>query len=825
MINLALDPKSDGLLENGFARGPFRSHCLHVKGTPRSAGPWLSLTAALFMSGEAMFGASEELFILWGDEGDWAGSLEIREGRFESIGPYSFEEGQGDRFKAMGERRVEWSSETGGQLDGIRFLATMSDKTIFVFKAGRFSREWRPVEFPVGSDAVVFLGGEHEFAVLGRGRPERGPLLPRQLPMPDLYSTSQPPKDAIFLPGDWSKTDGVAAVELSKAPPGDVVVRRVSNGQSRLYLEIHCPSGALGGRAAVSFGGQPVDARDIDGSLWLAIRPRMGALKLRIRHPDPKGSMAVKEFSVPASLVEIRGTEMLLNGERFLVKGALANGLDDIGAGYLKSLGANAVGVSEEDIGWLGRKGFMGIVMTERWPSRLVAEAKDDEKFLREEGVRLADQARVVAIAAANPWTLVLRLAGDLTLGVDPWERMMGHNTHERIDHILASSYNAAEAIDPMLPKAYANGAATYRTPDFVDIHLHSACFDREPGRPPLKEVLRAQGCDRRPFISVGSGAGAHVARGKSALGTTPIWEKIQAWEQVMRWKGALALGASGGLCDALCDAGASTGAGDARPQDSGMEHPGLMTADRKPKLASWELGELWRDFKVVPAGDGKLRIRYLRGYWARDCRLSVTDKSGMEVLPQVDFGPMAERLVVARAAGGEFRWTMDYTTHGGVPMVASGAWPPWLQSEDFLKRMEAREGYPFLRELLDAELVGADGKKIAGCLGDLEREDGIAPIVFLKPGGVAYVTAIAFRGEGACRKGVSIDVAFSGRAEMVDEMTGKPNGVPLKSHPITGGLRLADLVVPILRSSGGDAGEPVRMPVIRIEPAATDAR
>lgn len=806
-----------------FARGPLRFHLQRVSVRPKA----IILLMGMLCACSLAVAAEVELFILWGDEGKWDGRLDIREGRFEKVAPYSFEEQYGDRIRSSDGNHVEWTSGTGGQLDGIRFTANTSDRTTFVFKSGRFSREWRPADFPEGSDAVVFLGGEHEFVVLGRGDPERGPLLPRQLPPPELYRAPKPPKDAVFLPGDWSKSDGAAAIELSEAPAGELSVRRVANGESRVYLEIE-GGGPLHGHAEVSFGGQPVGSRVLDGSLWLSLRPRIGALKLRVRHPTKNGP-ATREFLVPASLVETRGGELLLNGERFLIKGALPRDIDDADAAYLKSIGANTLRVRASDLGLLGRHGFMGIVMVGEWPAQFIRTVKNDEEFLRVLNQRLDGHRERVVKTAADPWALIIQHANELTFGADPWERMTGHNTYERLDHVLATCFNIAEPVDPMLPQGYANCALTYRVPDFLDVYLHNTYLDRDRGWPPLRQFLESQGIGRRPFVSSEFGANVYMPQAHLAGKNTPALEKIHAWNYPNRWKEYLGAGGSGGTCYCLYDYDYAKfermlkddPAKLDQTWDKGFTNFGIMTFDRKPKLACWELGQLWRDFNVVPEGGGKLRIRYVRGYWARDCTLTVRDKAGEEVIPQVDFGPMAERFVAARAAGGEFEWTMDYTTHGGLPMVASGAWPPSFESERFLKRLESREGYPFLRELFNAEVLAADGGRTATTLKDLERNDGIIPVVFLKSDGVAYVTALARRGDGPYREGVDIDLAFRGRAEMVDEMTGKPTGEPIATEATGGGMRLTNLRVPVIPASYTQRSKtPVRMPVIRIEPS-----
>lgn len=786
-----------------------------------AVGMWL----AVCMSPAA---ASVELFILWGDEGKWPGSLEIREGHFESVEPYSFEGQHGDRFESSGDHRVEWSSGTAGQLDGMRFLASTSEKTVFAFRGGKYSREWRAADFPEGSDAVVFLGGEHEYVVLGRGNPERGPLLPRRLPLPELYRATKPPDDALFLPGDWSKSDGAAVVRLSAPPPGEIAVRRVANGEGRLYLEVWSNAGPICGRAEVEFAGLAIGARQVDGSLWLAIRPRIGALRLKVSYGERDGSIMTREFGVPASLIETRGNRLYLNGEPFLIKGSLPRDIDDEGAAYLKSLGANTVRIRAGDLDWLARYGFMGIVMVGEWPAQFIARVKTDEEFLGVLNGRLAGHRERVIRAATESRTLILQHANELTFGVDPWERMTGRNTYERLDYALATCFNATEPLEPMLPQGYANCALTYRSPEFLDVYLHNTYLDRDRGWPPLTEFMRFQGCGARPFVSTEFGANAYMPQAHLAGKNTPVLEKIHAWNYPHRWNGYLGAGACGGTCYCFYDYDYAKFERMLRESpetlrdvwDKGFTNFGIMTFDRKPKLACWELGRLWRDFDVAPTEGGKLRVRYLREYWARECRLTVRGDQGEEVLDQVDFGPLAERLVESKGASGNFRWRMEYATHGGLPMVACGAWPAALEAEDFLERLEGREGYPFLRELFDAEVVAGDGRSGGTTLKDFERDDGIVPIAFRRPNGVVFVTAFARRAKGQYAEGVTIDIAFRGRAEMVHEMTGKPTGEPLETETVRGGMRIKNLRVPLIPAAYTQRSKaPVRMPVIRIEP------
>ena len=82
------------------------------------------------------------------------------------------------------------------------------------------------------------------------------------------------------------------------------------------------------------------------------------------------------------------------------------------------------------------------------------------------------------------------------------------------------------------------------------------------------------------------------------------------------------------------------------------------------------------------------------------------------------------------------FRWRIDYTTHWWPTDGRLRAYPPSREADEFLVRLAGRSTYPFLRELLDAEVVAADGRRDITALKDLERSDGIVTACFRKPGG-----------------------------------------------------------------------------------------
>ncbi|MBM4050527.1 MAG: hypothetical protein FJ279_35985, partial [Planctomycetes bacterium] len=312
-----------------------------------------------------------EFFILWGLQGQWHGSLEIEGGRFLKVETFSFEEQYGDKWEGADERRASWRSGTGGQMDGVHVKASVTAQTVFHLKTGAASRDLRWSDFLADADAKVPLGGKDQFLVLGRGNPDRGPRLPRSIPLPTIFQPPQP-KDPIALPDACGRTDEPVVVRLAQAPPGALLARRLAKGDGRLYLEVCSPAGRLVGRAEVAFGGKPLGTREMDGSLWLSLQPRIGAVQIQVTAQpgveDAPWRAAV--LHVPTTLIETRGPKLYVNGEPFLVKGTLPRDLNDADAAYLKSLCANTVRIGTNSLDYLDKYGFMGIVMTGRWPGQ-----------------------------------------------------------------------------------------------------------------------------------------------------------------------------------------------------------------------------------------------------------------------------------------------------------------------------------------------------------------------------------------------------------------------------------------------------------------------
>ena len=238
----------------------------------------------------------------------------------------------------------------------------------------------------------------------------------------------------------------------------------------------------------------------------------------------------------------------------------------------------------------------------------------------------------------------------------------------------------------------------------------------------------------------------------------------------------------------------------------------------------------MWRDFDVE-LREQSLIVRYKRDYWARDCRLTITPLDGQAsttptTIQLEDFAPQSSRTIEAGAlsnASRGFRWKFEFTTHGGLPNQVAGAWPGELEESDFLSRLKGRDTYPFLRELFDTEVLRADGKPAPRTLAEMTNREGLIPVVLRKRNGVSYLLVISRENpnkDGPLRQGVSIDVAFKGKAEKVNDMTGAALAEPVDAISTPGGLRLRNIqAARIPGPIGQRSSTPFMLPVYRITP------
>ena len=394
-------------------------------------------------------------------------------------------------------------------------------------------------------------------------------------------------------------------------------------------------------------------------------------MDLEVTEPAAGGATRTTKLTAPTTLVEIRGRKLFLNGEPLLVKGTLPGDLNDEDAAYVKSLGANTIRTAK--IEYLERYGFMGVVPLHGWPVHFCEKAATDEEFKQILQRGFAERVEAYRPAMANPRLLVLQLANEQVMGVDRAEGRTGRRPFDRLDYMLARCYNAYKPVDPMVPLGYANCAFGYRTPSFLDIYLHNTYLGKDRGWPPLEEFARFEGCDQRPFLHTEFGANVYMPQVHSQGPNTPVMEKLHAWDFPQRWAEFTRAGTIGGINYRLYD-----GAADVQ-KERAFSNFGIMTVDRKPKLACWELWHLWRDFEVrqdTDNGAAAVRVDFRRDYCARDCRLTIEDGGTKESLPLADFSPNSGRNVRVNRLPASFRWQIDYTTHGGLTMVACGAQP-----------------------------------------------------------------------------------------------------------------------------------------------------
>ena len=753
--------------------------------------------AALAFSTAPAHGEEAEFFILWGLVGRWDGTLEVEHGRLIKVEPFSFETQYGDEWQGADERSASWRSGVGGAVDGIHVWADVGPGTVFHLRTRAGQRDLKWSDFHSDRDVRMSIKGSRQFLILGKGTPDRRPKLPRSIPLPALFRTPKPEKP-IAVPDDYWKRDEPIVVTLDKAPNGDVLARRVSLGDGRLGIQIYSTKGKA--------------------SRWLSLTPRIGTAKIRVTWPGSEATL-----TCPTTLVEVRGTKLYVNGEPFLVKGTLPRDLNDADAEYLKSLCANTIRNRTSNLAYLDKYGFMGIIMVGRGPGKLCMKAKNAEEFEELMAKYLDGYEERARQTVKNPRTLIVQHANEQVMGLDQWTGAFLRHAFERLDVLLARCHNIAKPLDPMLPGGYSNCAFRYRTPDFMDVYLHNTYLDRDRNWPPIEEFMAFQGCDKRPYVHTEFGANVYMPQACVGGTNLPVLEKIHAGNYPNRWRTYLAAGTIGGTnyCFYDYDYGKFERIRKKTPErlkdfwDKGFTNFGVMTFDRKPKLACWELWHLWRDFEVTPEVDGGLRVRYCRDYWARNCRLTIDSESR----PLDDFRPNSERSIRWSNLPKTFRWRMEYTTHAGLGMVACGAHPPRVEAEDFLARLEGREGLPLLKELLDADVLTADGRRV-GTLKEMERDDGVVAVVFRKPNGVSYVTVFTRKGKGQYAEGVDVDLACRGRVERVDEMTGRPTGEAVEVEPLPKGLRLKGLRVPRIPASYGQrAREPIELPVYRISP------
>ncbi len=767
--------------------------------------------------------APAELFLVWGD-GRWRGKLQVRHGRIVDLRAYSFEPHYGDRLDPRGTHSVTWATGVAGSVDGIHLFAdleadaelvlTINDDTVLRLTPDAFGEQAQSRLTPDAGPAWL---------VLGRGDPRRGPAQgERSIPLPPIYRAPAPQNPVTLDDGDTTVT-GPVALQFTRTVPAPVRVRRFAKNDGRLYLGVDAGAEAAlpDAEVRVTVRDRTVVSRPTAGMLWLALTPRIGRLPLRITMPGREQT----EHAVPTTLVETRGSRLFLNGEPFLIKGTLPRDMTDEDGIFLKALGANTIR-SREFARYAERFGFMADAVVHSGPPRFCERETSPTRARYEDGVAayLDALAEYAPAAAASPRALFVQIGNEQIMGADPWAKRTGKiRPAERLDALLAHAYNCVKPLAPMLPVGYSNCAFGYTAPAYLDVYLHNTYLSKDRNWPPLEEFMTLQGCDQRPYIHTEFGANRYMPQACIGGANSPVLEKIHAWNYPHRWQEYLRAGTCGGTCYCMYDYDPATVTADS--WDKGFTNFGIMTFERAPKLACWELWHLWRDFEIEPNTAGpNVRVSYKRDYHARNGRLTVRSGDQTRTYPLPDIAPRAQFTVPLKEPARAAQWQIDYTTHRGLTNIAMGAWPPEREKAMFLSLVEPRATGPFLRRLLDAEVLDAAARPAPPTLKEMQREDGVVPVLFRAVDGTVFMTVFTTKrpGSGLYARNVQVNVAVSGRVERVHEMSGEPldTHVAAAATP-QGGLILQGLDVPWINPSYGHrAREMVSLPVFRITSA-----
>jgi len=633
------------------------------------------------------------------------------------------------------------------------------------------------------------------------------------------------PQGAVALPDDDAKGDQIApiSVRLTQGVPGPLTVRRVSTGDGRLYLGIRATGGELAGSAEISRGGRQFKSDIVGGELWLSLTPRIGRVTIQVATP---GAPSPVELVAPTTLVETRGRQIFVNGEPFLIKGAMSRDLKEADAAYIHSLGINTLR-GFEALADCERYGFMSITSLSfgNAGSKQAMHGTEDEWKVSLAGSMdwLRENSRA---AIASPNTLIMQLGNEKSggsakaPGTEPLTPVRRH-----VGEILATAYNVVKPLAPALPVGYANQDFGFLAPDSMDVYMHNTFLTKDRYGHSWDEILRWQGClppdgptqQGRPFVNSEFGSNRYLCQSYHGGPNNPFLEKLHAWNFPNRWAEFMDNGTVGGAIYCLYDLES--------PKDQGNSRFGILTFEGQPKLACWEIGHMWRDFDVDVRGK-ELAVTFKRDYNARNCRLTLTTPDGKTIARRLDdFAPRASRTISLETAPTELRWQLDFSTHAGLPNQARGAWPASAEEHDFLERLKARDTFPFLSELFDTQTMTADGKPAPPTLAEMARpQDGIIPVALRKRNGVTYLLLISREKAdkaGSLRDSLTIDVAFKGKVEMVDEMTGQPlpnRAVDAVETP--NGLRLQNIQAARIPGAIGERSDtPFALPIYRITP------
>ena len=642
--------------------------------------------------------------------------------------------------------------------------------------------------------------------------------------LPPLVALPVPQK-AISLPKDWAERNEPISILLSQPPIGKLLVRRVGNNDGKLYLEIYSNDGKISGNAEVKMGKKSLGKAKLNGSLWLSLKPKIGKIEINVLAANEK-----IQLTAPTTLVEMRGRQIFLNGEPFIMKGATGRAGSPEIADYLHTIGFNSLRGRSSYVD--GEKyGFMGLVSLNFGGASIDMFRAEDDVF--EQGAkRCLDWLKVnSAEAIDSPNALILQLGNERSPdATNPPSLKAVDNNRRHVSQLLVAARNLVKPNCPMIPIGYANQDMSYLTPDCYDVYMHNSFLHKDRYEYTWEDFMEWQGCvppygpngEGRPFVNSEFGANRYLPQSYHGGPNNPALEKIHAWNFPNRWAEFMEHGTVGGAIFNLNDHNA--------PIDQGCSRFGILTDERKVKLACWEVGQIWREFAMEIRGKD-LFITYKPNYYARNCRLTITTVNRKSIQLDIkDFSPQTNRTISLKSLGLElddsFRWRMDFTTHSGLVNAAAGALPVKLEEQDFLTLIKERDTAPFLMELFDAEVLTVDGNPAPRTLVEMTDSQGIIPVILHKPNGVTYLVPISREnpntGAGQLKEGINLDIAFKGKVEMVDDMTGQPlpdaDGIDVTLT--ANGLRLTNIkAARIPGPIGRRSNTPFVMPIYRITP------
>ena len=517
----------------------------------------------------------------------------------------------------------------------------------------------------------------------GAGGTAQALLAEARLPKP--VELPRPSASAVVLPDDDGKGDGNAPILVRLAqdpPPGTLTVRAPARATAG-------STSASARRAETSRGArrwaaaEGVSSRPTSSAASCGCRSSRTSAKSRSRSPRPARRRPV-ELVTPTTLVEVRGRQIFLNGEPFLIKGATSRNLRAADALYARSLGINTLR-GQDALPDCERYGFMSIASLGFGSvgSKQAMNATDAEFEATLAGCMDWLKKNIPPVIA-SPNTLIVQLGNEKTPGSnkEPGEAGPAEPLNQAPERRPPAGRRPRrrQAACAALPVGYANQDFGFLAPDCMDVYMHNSFLTKDRYGRTWDEILRWQGClppdgpagQGRPFVNSEFGANRYLCQSYHGGPNNPVLEKVHAWNFPNRWAEFMEHGTAGGAVYCLYDLD--------EPRDQGSSRFGILTFEGQPKLACWEIGRMWRDFEVEvrPAG---LVLNYRRDYRARDCRLTVTTPDGKSVTRTLDdFAPRSSRTIalaeLSLAGATEIRWQLDFTTHAGLPNQARGAGP-----------------------------------------------------------------------------------------------------------------------------------------------------